>query len=255
MLNSEVIHLYSAVSSCIHYCMQEEISSRFDSMAPLAAKVYVKLKKDLFDFLLLPGDRFTESEVAEVLQVSRTPVREALMQLQKEGFLQMKFRAGWQVKPFDFKYYQELYDLRIVLETAALSWWKTRRVPEDEAELQRLLAFWGVKPWERKLEGQLVAAEDEAFHRALVGLGGNHEAVRLHEDITEKIRLIRRLDFTNEDRLSVTYDEHHALLQVLQRGDYDLAIRDLEAHIASSRKTVENITILRLENARSLRYS
>jgi DNA-binding transcriptional MocR family regulator len=67
----------------------------------------------------VPGDRFTENELCERLGVSRTPVRQALFRLQQEGYVEVLFRSGWRVLPFDFDQFEELYDLRMVLETTA----------------------------------------------------------------------------------------------------------------------------------------
>ena len=69
----------------------------------LTERIYQIIKQDIFSFRLLPGDRFSENEIAEKVQASRTPVREALARLQREGFVDVSFRSGWQVKPFNFK--------------------------------------------------------------------------------------------------------------------------------------------------------
>ena len=93
-----------------------------DATAPLHASladtVYQRVKEDIAEFRLVPGDRFTESEVASRLGVSRTPVRQALFRLQREGLVQVHFRSGWQVQPFDFEMFEHLYDLRVVLEVS-----------------------------------------------------------------------------------------------------------------------------------------
>src|SRR5690606_32315828 len=86
----------------------------------LTERIYQQIKQDIFSFRLLPGDRFTENEIAERVAASRTPVREALTRLQREGFVEVSFRSGWQVKPFDFRQFEDLYDVRIVLEMAAV---------------------------------------------------------------------------------------------------------------------------------------
>lgn len=217
----------------------------------LVDRVYHRVKTDLFDFQLIPGDRFTETEVALRVEASRTPVREALMRLEREGYLTMKPKAGWQVKPFDFRLFQELYDLRVILETASV-----RRVVETlpRPELDELARVWIISPLARTKEGQLLAAADEAFHHSLVVAAGNREVSRLHQEITERIRIIRRLDFTNQDRLSATYDEHEAILKAVRAGQGAEACELLGLHIAKSRAVVETITMARLELARSLRY-
>lgn len=70
--------------------------------------------------ILRPGDRFTETEIAEHLSMSRTPAREALYRLEREGFLQMNLRIGWSVRPFDFRQFENSYDLRLILEEASV---------------------------------------------------------------------------------------------------------------------------------------
>jgi len=86
----------------------------------LAERIYLQLKDDIFNFRLLPGDRFSENDVADRMETSRTPVRQALFWLEREGYVEVFFRSGWQVRPFDFDYFEQLYDLRIVLELEAV---------------------------------------------------------------------------------------------------------------------------------------
>ena len=84
-----------------------------------AAEVYEQLKRDVSDFKLVTGDRSTETEISKRLCVPRTPVRQALFKLQQEGSVEVMFRSGWRVLPFDFDHFEELYDLRQLLETTA----------------------------------------------------------------------------------------------------------------------------------------
>ncbi|MEE8327910.1 MAG: winged helix-turn-helix domain-containing protein, partial [Nitrosomonadaceae bacterium] len=56
---------------------------------PLAEQIYSRLKEDIFEFRMLPGDHFTETKIAKYYEVSRTPVRDALYRLQREGFLEV----------------------------------------------------------------------------------------------------------------------------------------------------------------------
>src|SRR5450830_2178366 len=102
---------------------------------PLAEQVYTRLKDDIFNFRLLPGDNFTETEMAQSYGVSRTPLRDALFRLQREGYLEVGFRRGWKVCAIDFQRLDNLYDLRIVLETAALE-----RLCKDPDPSERLQA-------------------------------------------------------------------------------------------------------------------
>jgi DNA-binding GntR family transcriptional regulator len=213
----------------------------------LATRIYKQLKDEIFSFHLLPGDRFTESQVAERYGVSRTPVRDALYRLEREGFTQVYYRSGWSVRNFDFDRFDQLYDLRTVLEQAAVS-----RICEapDAVDLSALMEIWLVDVADRLTDGQRVAALDEAFHQGLVKATGNREMAAVHQDVTEKIRIIRRLDFTNPARIQATYDEHAQLLRLLiQRKEIPASIL-IRSHIETSKAEVRKITLHNLHAAR-----
>jgi len=213
----------------------------------LATGVYERIKADIFDFCLLPGDRFTETEVAARLGVSRTPVREALYRLEREGYIDVSARNGWSVKPFDFTLFENLYDVRVVLEVAAV-----RKLCEMEAqpELGGLAKIWLVSPDERVRDPQMVCEMDEDFHGTLLLASGNPEMARIHRDIAERIRIIRRLDFTQQERIDATYDEHATILRSVMQRRLDQARLLLRAHIEASKAVVRQITLHRLHSAR-----
>ena len=90
-------------------------------------------------------------------------------------------------------------------------------------------------PQRRLLDGRRVAELDEAFHCALVEAAGNPEMAQVHRDVTEKIRIVRRLDFTKDFRIDATYEEHGAILSaVLARRADEAARLLLRAHIGMS---------------------
>jgi len=213
-----------------------------------AEAVYASLKEDIAEFRLLPGDRFTETELAQRLGVSRTPVREALYQLQREGFLSVQFRNGWSVNPYDFERFENLYDLRQVLELEAV-----RRLCERSESLDGLVeleTYWLAPAETRDADPHSVARQDERFHTALVAAAGNPEMARVHADVTERIRIVRRLDFTQPERVEATYREHAEILKAIRRRRSERATSLLAAHIAESRAEVRKITLHKLFEAR-----
>lgn len=215
-----------------------------------AERVYAQLKQDVADFKLVPGDRFTENELSERLGVSRTPVREALLRLQQEGWVEVLFRNGWRVLPFDFDQFEQLYDLRMVLETAAVQRLCADDVHVDRALLERIAAIWLVPAAARSTDIRQVAQWDEAFHCSLVAAAGNAEMTRVHRDVTERIRIIRRLDFTQPERIAATYEEHGKILRAIQRKRADQAALLLRAHIQTSQAEVRKITLHQVHLAR-----
>jgi DNA-binding GntR family transcriptional regulator len=219
-----------------------------------AEDVYETLKRDIANFKLVPGDRFTENSVTERLNVSRTPVRQALTRLQQEGYVEVLFRSGWRVLPFDFAKFEQLYDLRMVLETTA-----AQRLCEDglrrpnpinRALIDELMGLWLVPLAQRSSDTLQVSQWDEDFHCALVVAAGNPEMARVHREVTERIRIIRRLDFTQQARIDATYDEHGKILSAIRAKRSDQAVMLLRAHIETSQAEVKKITIHQFHMAR-----
>jgi DNA-binding GntR family transcriptional regulator len=217
-----------------------------------ADDVYMQLKCDIAEFRLVPGDRFTETEISGRLDVSRTPVRQALFRLQQEGFVEVLFRSGWRVLPFDFDQFEELYDLRMVLETTAAHRLCVGGLKVEAAQLDALVAIWLISPEKRSNDMRDVAAWDEAFHCALVAAAGNAEMARVHREVTERIRVIRRLDFTKPLRITATYEEHGQILSAIQQKRADQAALLLRAHIQASQAEVRKITLHQVHLARQL---
>lgn len=216
--------------------------------AGLAERIYLALKNDIFDFRLMPGEHFSENEISERMAASRTPVRQALFWLEHEGYVQVYSRSGWQVKPFDFTYFEALYDFRIVLEMEAVKRLCAMPAEARREHLTPLLAFWCDAP--RMAPGKALSRQDEAFHTALVCATGNGEMARVHVDLTEKMRIIRHLDFTREDRVEATYSEHAQVLLAISQQRTEEAQRILTAHISQSKAEVRKITLHRLQQAR-----
>lgn len=215
----------------------------------LSELVFQKIKNDIFDFKLMPGERFTESEIAESYAVSRTPIRQALYRLQQEGYVEVQFRSGWKVRSLDFKVYEELYDLRILLEGYAVE--QLCQMPKDQLQvaLAVLIQTWCIQPEQYIYDLRRLSVEDEAFHCHLVFAAGNTEMAKIHSEISEKIRIIRRLDFSKDYRIEATYAEHQQILKALLAQDAVSCLSILEAHIRHSRNEVKKITLEMLSSS------
>lgn len=217
----------------------------------LAERIHAQLKEDILSFRLMPGDRFSEGEIAERMQASRTPVRQALYQLEREGYLEVRFRSGWQVRGFDFTQFEELYELRIVLEMEAVRRLCSASISAAASStLAELQSIWAVPTAQRVSDGSTVFILDERFHCQLVEAAGNREMTRLHADICERIRLIRKLDFERAERLEKTYEEHALILQQIREGNRDEAQHLLLEHIEASKSEVRKVTLHMLQQAR-----
>ncbi|HKY01148.1 MAG TPA: GntR family transcriptional regulator [Burkholderiales bacterium] len=215
----------------------------------LSERVYTSVKNDIFDFRLMPGQRFSENEVSARLGVSRTPVREALYRLGHEGYIEVVSKSGWTVRPFDFEYFENLYDVRAVLELAAV-----KRLCEVDPmpNLTELKEAWLVPAEERIADGRALGALDERFHQVLVEATGNSEMARIHNDIAQRIRVVRRLEFSIPERVDQTYAEHAQILRAILRRKADAVALMLRTHIEMAKSEVRKITLHKLAIARSV---
>lgn len=216
----------------------------------LAERAYGAIKSRIFGFVLMPGERISESDLAQQIQVSRTPLRQALQRLQHEGFVEPIPKVGWLVPQLNFEKFDELYDFRVLLECFAVR--QLCATEESRSVVLDVLArIWHVPVKKRLQDPATVAGLDEAFHMEIVTSTGNSEMVRAYREITERMRIIRRLDFTKPKRVSATYDEHAQILSLIQQRRGDEAQRLLRAHIEASKREVRNITLSMLYQARN----
>ena len=152
-------------------------------------------QRTTFDFEPVPGDRFSQNETVASLGMSRTPVREALARLQRDGSIETcSFAAEGSSSRSTAKAYHR-DDLRVALETTAV-----RRVvdlleaggtlPRSEANIDAVdgpKRLWLVASDERRSDGRQVAAMDEAFDITLVEAAGHPELAKVHREVTERI--------------------------------------------------------------------
>ncbi|MBS64378.1 GntR family transcriptional regulator [Salinisphaera sp.] len=214
----------------------------------LADRIYARIKAELFDFELMPGDALSENEIAARTGASRTPVREALFRLQRDGYVDVREHSGWYVRPLDFDVFDELYDVRITLECAAVA--RLCALDHRPPELAELIAIWQIERSERETDSTTLWQLDEQFHAGLLAAAGNREMARIHRDVTERIRIVRRLDFVQPARVEATYEEHAEILNRLAEGHAAAAQKALERHIRASRDAVRQITLHGLFEAR-----
>lgn len=214
----------------------------------LAEHAYAQIKEKIFNFEMMPGDLISEGNLVRIVHVSRTPLRQALQQLQHGGFIKAIPKVGWQIAPLDFDKLDELYDFRVLIESNAVKLLCNSKL--DSQILLDLKKVWLVPKTKRILNTLKVGILDEQFHTCLVKASGNEEMLKTHSEITERIKIVRRLDFTMQNRIHSTYDEHGKIIKAILAGKAAEALRLLKAHIEESKIEVRKITLAMLEGAR-----
>lgn len=213
------------------------------------ADIYLRLKDMILNFALYPGVRVTETELADHFGVSRTPVREALQRLAAEGYLSIRAKQGCFVRDIDIDEINQYYEVRIGLELRVLE--LMARAGAVQA-LNKLAAAWTPARIPRRTPSvEVMVARDEGFHMALAAATGNAVLAGYLKDVNDHIHIVRRLDFTDPDRIEPTYREHHDILLQLLKGDVDGARELLERHIRRSADVAKAITLSQLADQRT----
>lgn len=193
--------------------------------------VYEKLKDAILSGSFDSGEHLVESELAARLQVSRTPVREALRRLESEGILEARHRQGLVVKSHSPDQIREIYLIREALEGLAASFAVRNATDEDIADLEEL-----VRDMEAVADDPNALAEEifEAHRRFSEALNRSSHMptlVGIIESLRGQISRFRRVSLRGEERKAQARIEHRQLLEALKK-------RDEEAIVALTRKHI-----------------
>lgn len=188
----------------------------------LVERAYSELKRRILANEMPPGAHALEQELARDLQMSRTPVHEALIRIERESLIEILPRRGIRVKALSPTDMRELYDVIGCIESKAVELLACRK--PSAAELQPLEDHVG--QMERALEADDLdawARADRAFHESLLTLSGNRRLAELglaHLEQTHRVRLItlrvRRKPFRSTA-------DHRELVALIRDGDADRA--------------------------------
>jgi DNA-binding GntR family transcriptional regulator len=192
----------------------------------LVERAYREIKHRILHNQYGPGYQALEQEIADELGMSRTPVRESLIRLEKEGLVQCIPRRGMRVVPLSLDDLMEIYDVLTCLETMAAELLARKRPEAGElADLEQALAAMEAAMAADDLEAW--AEGDDRFHRALLGLCGNRRLEEIAKTFRDQVYRARLATIRLRRNPEQSGLEHRAVLDAIMRGDWR---RAREAH-------------------------
>ncbi|MDM9561477.1 GntR family transcriptional regulator [Bordetella petrii] len=191
-------------------------------------RVYSQLRSMAIGYEFKPGEKLNEVALAKRLEVSRTPLREALNRLGIEGLLRFQPGKGFFCRDLDVHEIFHLYELRKVVEVAGARLSIERAQDADIRELLAFLDATGPEPGDRDV-AELVDL-DETFHERLLAMSGNTEMLRVLHNVNARIRFVRWIDMRRGDRRNSQL-EHRQILEALLARDEASCVALLEKHI------------------------
>jgi DNA-binding GntR family transcriptional regulator len=195
-------------------------------------KVYERLRQSILDLSLPPGSPLDEMRLSEEFNLSRTPIREAMVRLAAEGLLTTLPNRNTIVAPIDFinlpVYFEALTLMyRVTTRSAAV-----HRRPEHMVKIKAHEAAYADAVQRRDALAMIATNRD--FHVAVAEAGGNSYFTQLFARLLDEGRRVLRLYYQSfGDDLPRQYvDEHHDMVRAVEAGDADLADRLAAAHAA-----------------------
>lgn len=204
------------------------------------AKAYQAIKAMILDGRMKPSASYLETELAEQIGVSRTPVREAGLQLEREGLVIVRPRRGIQVLPVSAEDMTEIYQLLSALEPLAAQLAAERGL--DEATMNAMIG--ATERMERALrDNDLLAwAEaDDSFHALLVEASGNERLIEATARYRTQVHRARMATLTMRPTPQQSTEDHRALLDCLLKRDADGARAVHFAHRCAAGKMLTEL--------------
>lgn len=196
--------------------------------ADTGARVYDTIRAKAVSFELRPGAHVNELALAQELNVSRTPVREALNRLASEGLMTLVPNKGFFRQPLDIEVIRSLFEVRLAIELLSVRLFCERA---SDAEIAGLRDEWAaLKPAGDAPTPEVIVRADEEFHIALARGGRNQEVLRLLGEINARIRFVRTVAMETPTFRDGGFVEHDVIIDAI-------AARD-QTRVAEDRKSV-----------------
>lgn len=200
---------------------------------------YADLKRRLLAGEFALNVRLAEERLAHQLEVSRTPVREALLRLLGEGLVCRSADGGYEPVAPDVVVVHHLYEVRRGLELQALQRPARLGGRHDPGALAELHDEWSAAASETHEASPAFVLLDESFHVRLADAAGNPPLVDMLRQVNERIRIVRMQDFLAADRIATTIEEHVGIVEAVIEGDITEAEARFSNHLDRSVAVVE----------------
>ena len=208
---------------------------------PLREMVYEELKMQILTGAIVPGTRMMEVELANQIGVSRTPIREAIRKLEKEGLVVTEPRRGAYASQISTKDMVEILEVRQNMEGLAAFFAASRMQPEQLDDLKEVAEKYNRAVADGNMEDMITY--DTRFHRIIVESCNNKILVQMIEQLQELVLRFRYIYYDDFKRAENMPEEHRLILDAIESGNADAAREAADVHIARLKELVirENV--------------
>ena len=202
--------------------------------APLSNSLLGKLQKDILTGKLKPGDKLTEQELCKAYGVSRTPVREALRQLEADGLVENLLNRGAFVVGMSEQDYEDMFELRKAYEVQAVKWAIERITEEEMDRLEETFEFMEFYTLRNDIDKMLTI--NSGFHQVIYEASHNRMLKKLLSSYQNYLKYKGIESAYDDDYLTTVLEEHRAIFKAFKDKDVKAGTLAMEMHIDRARE-------------------
>jgi len=218
-----------------HRGRPEESASRSLS----AAVVVPALREAIIEGRLPPGSRLSEAELGVQFGVSRTPVREAFAQLERDGLVTAVPRVGAFVRTVSVDDVDDIYQARMALETFAVALVTGRLTAIGRARLEEVLS--AMRRSAEHGEPLAYTTELDRFYAIIMELAGNAVLRRMHESLLGPVRRLRRIAMSHEHRMPESLQHAEEIVRAIVSGNADAAVEAMREQLVTACEAAKDV--------------
>ncbi len=217
--------------------MNRKLKLTIRNPVSIREKVYDVIRNDILNGHIAPGERVIETRLAEQIKTSRTPVREALHMLEREGFLEAIPRVGYQVKQITWDEIEEICEIRAVNECLAARWAMQRMTPK---ELQALEENLSISEAEVEQGNPRSFVEfDAEFHEILARASGSERLLELCQMLRRHMLRYRIESIFRKENVLRAIEGHKTIVAYIQRKEEDGVEMAIKQHLEQSKRDIQ----------------
>jgi len=208
--------------------------SPIDRPRNLNELAYQEIKSQIISGRLEGDVIYSAGQFAEMLSVSRSPVREALLQLAAEGYLALVDGRGFKIRQFSEKEIRDIFEMRGLIEAHAVKRFVDLMSHEDQEQLKHNLRL--MNRWADEGNAVQLLEADKEFHMIPVRRCNNHLLSSIMENIRNYISIFGMKAISDKGRIHAVIDEHDRILEALQKKDKMNVVRAVRHHLLTTQQ-------------------
>jgi DNA-binding GntR family transcriptional regulator len=210
--------------------------------ANLTAGVYQKIRKGILNGTWVPGQALTELMLSQLLQVSRTPVREALHQLELEGLIELRPNRGAVVIGINTSDIEDIYEIRTLLEERVAQRACLRAEAQDIETLREIVDL--TEFYVERGSYDKITEMDDRYHQYLYSLSGSRMFQKTLADLHTYVEPVRERSIREPGRAAAMLAEHRAIVEAMAAHNTEEAGRLMTLHITRAGEHMEKKHLL-----------